>query len=402
MSEWAGRLTAFVLESEASTKELLKEAVEEGLLDRSRQRLIDTARAIEGRKGQVLEMFGRAGIEPRSREAAKPGGVESILSYVALVHRDFSWFPEVDEARASLNALLSVLEPGFALGRTLVLGAGTGRLAWDLGHALSTREPIVLLDINPLPFLVGETLRRGETLELFEIPGHPRRSDGAALLRSLRVGIPPPENLRYVFADGLDPPFSPESFDTIVTPWFVDQVPSNLATLLPTLRRLLRPGGSYLQHGPFVYKPERTKPAHRYTADEFVQLLRQSGFEIGKATYEPMSYLGSPVSTQSRTEYVLTLFARRPSGSDRALKSEPSPDPIWLADEELEVPAFVLSPSFVVPHAVVRRALELVDGTRSMRAIAERLVLEDQLADDGNAVAAVRACLKVLWKARVS
>lgn len=78
MSEWAGRLTAFVLESEASTKELLKEAVEEGLLDRSRQRLIDTARAIEGRKGQVLEMFGRAGIEPRSREAAKPGGVESI------------------------------------------------------------------------------------------------------------------------------------------------------------------------------------------------------------------------------------------------------------------------------------------------------------------------------------
>lgn len=397
-SDWAERLGTFAVESEASTKELLKEAVEEGLLDRSRRRLIDTARAIEARKAQVLGLFGRAGILPSSSVRRRENG-ESVLSYIALIHRDFSWAPEVEEARASLHALLSVLPPGFSLGRTLVLGAGTGRLAWDLGHELSERAPIVLIDINPLPFLVGESLRRGETVELFEIPGHPRRSDGVAIERALSADTPPPAGLRYLFADGLEPPFPPETFDTILTPWFMDQVPPNLATLLPKLHRLLRPGGSYLQHGPFVYSPQLTRPAHRYTADEFVQLLLQNGFEVGKASYEPMMYLGSPVSTQSRNEHVLTLHAWRPHERDKTLAAVA--EPLWVSDENLKVPTFTLSPTFLVPHAVIRRALELVDGSRSLADIAASLVKEGQLADDGTAIVAVRACLKVLWRARV-
>src|SRR5690606_33589873 len=116
--------------------------------------------------------------------------LDSVLSYFALVQRDFGWTEE-DEAQASLDAVLSVFGERFELGRTLVLGAGTGRLAWDLGNALASKEPILLLDINPLPFLIGEGLRRGETIELAEIPGHPRRSDQAVIQRRLRAPSPP-------------------------------------------------------------------------------------------------------------------------------------------------------------------------------------------------------------------
>src|SRR5690606_28425036 len=86
LEAWAERLANFVRESDESTKQLLKDAVEPGLLDRSRRRLVDTAEGLEARKEQVLSLFRRAGIEPS--RAAHDSELESILSYVALVHRD--------------------------------------------------------------------------------------------------------------------------------------------------------------------------------------------------------------------------------------------------------------------------------------------------------------------------
>lgn len=396
LEAWAERLANFVRESDEATKQLLKDAVEPGLLDRSRRRLLDTAEGLEARKEQVLSLFRRAGIEPS--RAAHDSELESILSYVALVHRDFGW-DEEDEARASLEAVLSVVGEQFRLGRTLVLGAGTGRLAWDLGNALSSSDPILLFDINPLPFLIGEALRRGETLELAEIPGHPRRSNQAVMKRTLRAANPPPPGLRYIFADALSPPLERGSFDTIVAPWFLDQVPSDLATMLPKIRDLLRPGGSFLHFGPFVYHPKRTRPAHRYTADEFVQLVLREGFSVEKATYEPMRYLGSPASTQSRVEYVLTLHAKSVEAPSAPLALES--DPRWLDERELPIPRFTVSPSFELPHTAPRRVSELVNGTRCLSEIASVLVEEGHLADDGTALTATRACLKVLWKMRV-
>ncbi len=396
---WAERLANFVRESDESTKQLLKDAVDLGLLDRSRRRLLDTAEGLEARKEQVLSLFERAGIEPSSVHVAQDPELESILSYFALVQRDFGWTEE-DEAQASLDAVLSVFGAQFELGRTLVLGAGTGRLAWDLGNALASKEPILLLDINPLPFLIGEGLRRGETIELAEIPGHPRRSDQAVIQRRLRAPSPPPPGLRYIFADALVPPFESGSFDTILAPWFLDQVPSNLRTMLPLIRSLLRPGGSFVHFGPFVYHPKRTRPAHRYTADEFVQLLLREDFSVEKASYEPMRYLGSPASTQSRVEYVLTLLARRVDARRTHPLIEES-DPVWFEEHARPIPSFDVSPSFKMPHAVVRRTAELIDGTRSLSEIACLLVREGHIADDGTELTAVRACLKVLWKMRI-
>lgn len=395
---WSERLASFVRESDESTKQLLKDAVEPGLLDRSRRRLLDTAQGLETRKRQVLSLFARAGIEPSAHPAHDPE-LDSILSYVALVQRDFGWTEE-DEARASLAAVLGALGDRFELGRTLVLGAGTGRLAWDLGRALSSNEPLFLLDINPLPFLIGEVLRRGETTELCEIPGHPRRSDQAVVQRTLRAPSLPPPGLRYIFADALSPPFPSESFDTVLAPWFLDQVPSNLATMLPLIRDLLRPGGSFVHFGPFVYHPKRTRPAHRYTADEFVQLLLRAGFSVEKANYEPMRYLGSPASTQARVEHVLTLRAKRQDPRSGESLGEQG-DPRWLEEHALPIPSFDVSPSFEMPHAVVRRTAELINGTRSLAEIASVLVREGHMVDDGTELTALRACLKVLWKMRV-
>src|SRR5690606_23055437 len=118
-------------------------------------------------------------------------------------------------------------------------------------------DEVIALDINPLPFLVTQQLRRGKTLELWELPGQPRKSTWAAVQRTIHPPGPSPANLQLIFADALQPPFAAASFDTIVTPWFIDQVPQNISTFLPTLTALLKPGGSWLNQGPLIYDPAR-------------------------------------------------------------------------------------------------------------------------------------------------
>src|SRR5690606_1185293 len=145
--------------------------------------------------------------------------------------------------------------------------------------------------------------------------------------RTIHPPGPSPANLQLIFADALQPPFAAASFDTIVTPWFIDQVPQNISAFLPTLTGLLKPGGSWLNQGPLIYDPARTQPVHRYCADELIELVVQAGFEITKASYDPTLYLASPVSSQARREFVLTFHAQRLASASPPKDFLPS----WLA-----------------------------------------------------------------------
>jgi hypothetical protein len=163
------------------------------------------------------------------------------------------------------------------------------------------------------------------------------------------------------------------------------------------IRSLLRDGGSWLNQGPFVYDPARTDVAHRYCADEFLELLNGAGFEVTKASYDSVSYLASPISSQARQERVLTSHAKKRDVEMSAAPSEPE----WLlpAGATLPVPTFPGSSGYAAPHPTIGEVLELVDGQRSVTQITALLVQAGSVADDGAAEAAVRACLKVLWNA---
>src|SRR5690606_14569000 len=179
--------------------------------------------------------------------------------------------------------------------------------------------------------------------------------------RTIHPPGPSPANLQLIFADALQPPFAAASFDTIVTPWFIDQVPQDISTFLPTLTSLLKPGGSWLNQGPLIYDPARTQPVHRYCADELIELIVQAGFDITKASYDPTLYLASPISTQARREFVLTFHAQRlasPSLPHASL-------PCWLAhDSPNEAPAPVLEgiESALSLHPLVVHVAHLIDG----------------------------------------
>jgi hypothetical protein len=389
---WRGGLDQFNREMTESARHVLAAAVDAGLPPKTRARLLRLGEDLPRHVDHILALFGDAGIFQQGMRAGVKAPV--LLDYYSLIHRDCAWAPEVDEVTPSVESILSVLPTGFRLGRTLVLGAGTGKLAWDLGLALGGSEPIVALDINPLPFLVTQKLLQGEKVRLFELPGQPLRSLDASREREIEARAPSLPHLRLVFGDGLLPPFQDGSFDTVITPWFVDQVPKNAADLLGTLERLLVPGGAWINHGPLIYDPARTAAAHRYTQEEFLEIVRGSRFRVSRATYESELYMASPLSSQARRETVLTFHAALGSGLSQ--KQEPS----FLTDAAglTVVPPFTLSPTFQPPLPIFGQLLALCDGTRGVRELARRLVEAGDLADDGTAEAVVRGVLRVILR----
>src|SRR5690606_32530422 len=71
---------------------------------------------------------------------------QGLLTYYPIVHRDWAW--DGDENAVSLDLVRDALD-GRAPGRTLVLGAGAGRLAYDVHRHLAPAATIAL-DFNPL------------------------------------------------------------------------------------------------------------------------------------------------------------------------------------------------------------------------------------------------------------
>lgn len=391
IARWQRQLAAFSAETEAAERHLWAELARPHLAPATRVRLRSVAEAMPHHRELVLSLLSEVGLEPTAGDANE---IASLLDYFTLIHRDFSWPPEVDEVTPALESLLNVCPTSLRLGRTLVLGAGTGRLAWDLAVRFPSADPIVALDLNPLPLLVCQRLLAQKDLELFELPGHPRSAGHAAVRRTLRPPTAPPQNLQLLIADGLSPPMHAGVFDTVVTPWFLDQVPPDLAAFLPEIARLLAPSGTWLHAGPFVYAPAHTKPAHRYGADEFLELAARAGFEVTGWSHEPAAYLCSPLSTQGRREMVLNVHAVK--------KTRPpsNPEPEWLAATwSGAIPCLVLQSGAELPLPILESTLALLDGTRTVADITSALLAQGELADDENAEVVVRGCLRVLWSA---
>lgn len=397
---WARQLSLFILDTDEAIRQLAVEMIDEGLHQRTRERLQLVAESLPQHRDAITSLFSDAGISP-SRDRVEAASVEgSVLAYYTLLHRDWAWGPEVTEAQAAIDAIAAVVPTDFELGTTLVLGAGTTRLCWDLATRFPSADAIYALDVNPLPYLVAQRLLDGKSVDLFELPGHPRRSTFAAQSRRIKAHCAPPKRLHLLFADGLEPPLPAGSVDTVVTPWFVDQVPKDAAKLTGTIAQLLRAGGSWINHGPFVYDPTRTKPAHRYCGDEFIQLVKHAGFQIAKASYEAMPHLASPLSSHSRSEWVLTMHATKPLPKSDVGGAKTTAMPDWLAPDAAQdavVPRFTGLGDYSPTHKTVAATLALVDGTRGVAEITKALVAAGEIVADEDAEVVVRGCLKVLW-----
>lgn len=389
LGEWRGRLHFLLQRLERERQQLAGALTSAELRPLTRARLEALERATRDHGARLRTLLAALELEQhsagyemylalRTRLPADQG----LTTYYANIHRDWCWGEAENEASFdTIAALLGDAAPG----RVLVLGAGAGRLGYDL-HQRTAAELTTVLDFNPLLLIVADRVTRGETVELYEFPIAPRGD--AAVLRSLSAPSPARTGLVHVVADAHRPPFRRGAFDTIVTPWLVDILPERFDALCARVNSLLADGGRWLNFGSLNFHD--ADPAARYGLDECRAALDETGFGEVVVDEREIPYLSSPASRHARRERVVSWSARK----QRDLKKVPRYHalPEWLVRGTEPVP---LSDSFRSQTGATRIhafLMSLIDGRRSIKDMA-KLVVEQRLMTAGEAEPAIRSFL---------
>jgi SAM-dependent methyltransferase len=304
------RQLGLLLERGQRTFSALTDAAGDGSLpEGTRARLTALGQAVREQIDDVARVLGPA--LGGALSAAGAGLPRGVVEYIGYLYRDWAW-PAVGyrENEAALLELARLLD-GRELGRVLVLGAGACGLAYEL-HLRHGASQTIALDIDPYLLVIAERIVRGGAVRLTEASLKWIDADEVCRSWLLQASSGPlgRDAFRCVFADGVAPPFAAETFDTVLTPWFIDQVPPDLPAFVGALRRLLRPGGRWLNQGPLIY-PEQTPFERRYARQELFELARAAGFEVGDWSRTSQRYLVSPLTGNGKLESVLSFVATR-------------------------------------------------------------------------------------------
>jgi hypothetical protein len=308
---WRQQLGLVLQQASETIRALAVQASAPDLTATTRARLEALARSVAEQAADVAQIVGPALGDPSLPE----DGVElprGTTDYMSCLFRDWAWSDGRDEENERSLAAIRRITGDRPFARTLVLGAGGCRLAYDLHvHGAGTETAVV--DVDPFLLVVAEAIIRGAAVTLTETSGNAPEPNPV----SRRWALSPPAGpldadvFHFFLADGTAPPFEDQSFDTIVTPWFIDQVPIDLGGLLHQLHRLLVPGGRWINHGPLIYRPDALPIARWYTRPEIFELAASVGFRMGAWESASHPHLVSPLTGRGLIEQVLTFEAVR-------------------------------------------------------------------------------------------
>ncbi len=292
-------------------------------------------------------------------------GTQGILSYDANVHRDWCWGESENEA--ALSEVTAVLN-GTSASRVLILGAGAGRLAYDLHRTLQPALTVAM-DLNPLLAYVGHRVCLGEVVELTEFPLAPLTPEQGAIKRRLQAPEPAGTGLQFVLADVMRPPFQPGSFDLVITPWLLDVIEGGAAPVLARINHLLIDGGTWVNHGSVAF--QSPDPALRLTLEELGCLATEMGFQTTTGREASLPYMNCPDSRHGRIETVSTSSARKVETLQKPEKHRALPD--WIVTGKCPVPALSSFQNQAMSTRIHAFIMSLIDGRRSLKDMAREM-----------------------------
>jgi ubiquinone/menaquinone biosynthesis C-methylase UbiE len=312
---------------------------------------------------------------------------QGLTSYVANLFRDWAWGDE--ENRASADLVETARAP--AQKQSLVLGAGAGRLAYDL-HRARPACCTFALDFNPLLVLAAERLARGGTLELVEFPIAPRAAANTCERHALRAPAAAGSSLRFVLADALRAPFAPASFDEIVTPWFIDIVEEDLGVLAARVNALLAPRGRWIVFGSLAFA--HPDPSRCYSREEVSEQITAAGFAIAHDADATIPYMNAPGSRHARQERVVAIAADKVGEVAPPPRHEALPE--WLVRRDRPVPALPAFRTQALTTRIYAFVMSLIDGKRSLAEMSA-LMAQQKLMPADEAEVAIRGFLTKMW-----
>ncbi|MBT8100675.1 MAG: hypothetical protein KJO82_13040, partial [Gammaproteobacteria bacterium] len=189
LGEWRNRLMMALTKLGHEIQSIETELKNDDLRQLSRRRTERYKKALEQHRRKLQKLLrpldvqsGTANYESYLALRTRLPADQGLNTYYANIHRDWSWGDEENEA--SLKQIRSVVQDGAELGRVLVLGAGAGRLAYDIHMSLDCASTVAL-DFNPMLLLVAQAMISGAELRLYEFPIAPKSFDDDAVPRKL-------------------------------------------------------------------------------------------------------------------------------------------------------------------------------------------------------------------------
>jgi hypothetical protein len=393
LTEWRGRLSLLTQHLATEAAAMRASLAQSELSAATRRRLEHVANANDDQIQRLQALLAPLGLDQAGIAEATHRGLgtrlpteQGLTNYYVNLHRDWAWGDEENRAAlAQLRALLGGELKG--LGRTLVQGAGAGRLAYDL-HEAGDSALTVATDFNPLLLFAARELYAGRTVELYEYPIAPRHIEDHAVLRRLSTPSPAREGLVLVAADALQPPFAEGAFDTVVTPWFIDIIGEPFLRVAARINLLLKPGGRWINFGSLAFA--RAAHAERVSLEEVTELMPQLGFSDLRTREESMPYMRSPASRHARIESTVAWVANKVATPADIPRARVLPEWLLLPDKPVpRTPALEMQAISSRVHAFL---LALINGERSQRDMA-RILVEQRLMSADEAEHAVRMFL---------
>ncbi len=208
------------------------------------------------------------------------------------LRRDWTGLPEGElelrEINTSLNKAISFVKPKCS--KVVVLGAGMGRVAYDL---CSSVDQVIALDQS---ISMGAWFHKiaEEDLTFYEI--NPKNTQYFEdRVRPLRARMPDKNHLSKLFygiADAQQLPLASQSVDAVISVYFTDLLP--LKKLLPEVKRVLRPGGAFIHFGPLHYHFDDT--SQMLSFEEVKKHLQSKNFTIALEERQKTTHCGSAAS----------------------------------------------------------------------------------------------------------
>ncbi|HZF30232.1 MAG TPA: methyltransferase domain-containing protein [Gammaproteobacteria bacterium] len=374
--EWRARFNGFLHANAVECSRLEAALRDRRLSKRAAERIRRVLDARVAQKRQVLELLAPLSLgAPRAGPLSDRSGAlhaalprqQGLTSYYSNVFRDWSWGNGENEALLQCVERVASRVPQFKAGKLLTLGAGAGRLSYDV-HRAYRPELSVALDLNPLLVLLASRVVCGEKLAFHELPIAPLDQASFAVARSLSCPEPlsAGDNFVLVLGDALHAPFRPASFDTVLTPWLVDIVPQSFAECAAAVSRLLAPGGIWVNTGSLAFFHRNEAWCH--SEEEALELVAAHGFEILASERVTVPYLQSPASAHGRVERVLSFSARKIASCPRSAETPYLPP--WLLESERPIPDLDELVVASATHLLKATVLAAIDGRRSIDDIA--------------------------------
>lgn len=365
---WLTRLQRYCATIGERAVRLREEAQEPDLAPWLRENHWRLASALDREQSSLASVFGvmsggRRESSPSSMLASLADNPLELVKYAEHLFRDWVW-GSAENAR-TLDLITPLLPSPCR--RLAVFGAGTGRLSIDLatrGYA----EQIYALDLNPLPLLVTDRLLSGEVVELLEFPVAPLSEELAAVARKLKWEGPRPSGLQLLLADALDLPFESQSFDAVLTPWFIDDLPVDVSHTARAINQALKPGGTWVNVGPLMFKQDLVQSC---SVERVHEMAREAGFEILQASAQDLLYFDSPVSSTRRIDRTYAFSARKIAESSPSAQRPKGSSVLY--DLMRPVPLTSALSSAQRSAVVTAGIVSLVDGQRTLADIAMAL-----------------------------